>query len=190
MLIRDESTGQEGLKRSRVNTGASFFVTPESLDLPYIYAKSGSEELVRLFQQHGVRFIVVGGTAVAFYGCRDPLEVDDFDVLIDPTIANAERVLAALASGFLRVPFDVEALARPRVQLPLKVLHCWADILTPEHSEFDLLFMCSAQVRIGRFSVRVIGRSDLIAMKERAIESDRPAAGKHQRDLQCLKAAP
>lgn len=161
-----------------------------TIEVPEILAKSGFGELAALLQQHGVRFVIVGGAAVAVHGCRDPLSVDDLDILIDPTAVNAERVLASLRSGFLGVPFSAAALAKPRVQLPLKVLHYWGDILTPDtDQEFGGILSRSIPARLGSVSVQVAGRSDLIAMKERAVEREPSDAQKHQHDLTCLKSS-
>lgn len=158
-------------------------------DLPRILVKGGSDELVRLFQQYEAAFLVVGGTAVAMYGCRNPYEVDDFDILIEPTVPNAGKVIAALRAGFVAIPFAAEALARPAVQVPLKVWHYWADVLTPEaDTEFAGLLSRATPAQIGHLTVPVIGRADLITMKERAVARDDTNRAKHERDLQCLKA--
>lgn len=47
----------------------------------------------------GVEFLVVGGYALAFHGA--PRFTGDIDVLVSPTVANANRLLAALRTfGF------------------------------------------------------------------------------------------
>ena len=157
--------------------------------LPTIFAKHGSDEIVRHLQQHGASFLVVGGTAVAVHGCRDKSDVDDFDFLIDPSIENARKTIAALSAASIRVPFPPEALTRPSVQVPLKVLHYWAELLTPaEGVSFSELMERSVQVQISFFRVHVIGRTDLLAMKEIAVQRLAADVSKHERDLACLRS--
>jgi hypothetical protein len=51
------------------------------------------------FQQHDVRYVVIGGIAVVLYGV--PRATFDLDILIEPTSSNVERLLGALqAAGF------------------------------------------------------------------------------------------
>ena len=52
-----------------------------------------------LFVAHSVRFMIVGGHAVMAHGF--PRFTDDFDLWVEPTMENGERVVAALAAfGF------------------------------------------------------------------------------------------
>jgi hypothetical protein len=97
-----------------------------------IQTKSGNVEIVRQFQQTGVSFLVVGGAAVAVHGCRDFLSVDDLDLMVEPGTENAKRIISALTAKHVSVPFPAEALAKPAIQVPVKVMHYWLDLLTPE----------------------------------------------------------
>jgi hypothetical protein len=57
------------------------------------------KEFLRLLLSHRVRFVIVGAHALAAHG--KPRFTGDIDVLVEPTKANATRVLAALADfGF------------------------------------------------------------------------------------------
>jgi hypothetical protein len=51
-------------------------------------------EFIRTLNEHGVRYLVIGGYAVAFHGY--PRATDDVDVLIDSSEANVRRVERAL----------------------------------------------------------------------------------------------
>jgi hypothetical protein len=56
-------------------------------------------EFFQSLNANGVRYLVVGGYAVAFYG--HPRYTKDIDVWVDSTAENAKRVVAALADfGF------------------------------------------------------------------------------------------
>ena len=51
-------------------------------------------EFLQLLIDHEVRYLVIGGYAVAWHG--RPRNTDDLDVWVDNSPANAERVVAAL----------------------------------------------------------------------------------------------
>lgn len=57
------------------------------------------QDVFKFFQKHEVKYLVIGGIASVIYGV--PRATFDLDVLIEATIENAERLLAALAeAGF------------------------------------------------------------------------------------------
>jgi len=57
------------------------------------------EELLRLLEEHGVDYMIVGGYAVAYHGY--PRFTKDIDLFFDPTDENAVRLRNALvAFGF------------------------------------------------------------------------------------------
>ncbi len=53
------------------------------------------KDLLRIFDQHRVRFLVVGGFAVMLY--TEPYATKDLDVWVEPTPENAGCVFTALA---------------------------------------------------------------------------------------------
>lgn len=52
------------------------------------------EEFIESLNQIGARYLIVGAHAVAFYA--RPRATKDFDLFIEPTRENAERVLSAI----------------------------------------------------------------------------------------------
>lgn len=54
------------------------------------------KDLLSAFHAHGVKYLVVGGYAVSFYG--QPRATKDIDIFIKADPANATAALAALAS--------------------------------------------------------------------------------------------
>ena len=56
-------------------------------------------DVFRSFQQHEVRYVVVGGIAAILHGV--PRATFDLDILIDPTPDNTARLLAALSKAGL-----------------------------------------------------------------------------------------
>jgi hypothetical protein len=64
-------------------------------------------EFFALLNEHEVKFIIVGGYALAFHGA--PRFTGDIDVFIKPDRENAIRILAALADfGFSS--FDIKLM--------------------------------------------------------------------------------
>jgi hypothetical protein len=61
---------------------------------------------------HSVEFLVVGGYALAYHGA--PRYTGDIEVLVKPTLDNAERLMAALQSfGFPTHEFGPDELIAP-----------------------------------------------------------------------------
>jgi tRNA nucleotidyltransferase/poly(A) polymerase len=57
------------------------------------------QDVFKSFQQHEVRYVVIGGVASVLHGV--PRATFDLDILIDATTENAQRLLAALVeAGF------------------------------------------------------------------------------------------
>ena len=55
---------------------------------------SDFEELLSIFNENGVRYLIVGGHAVMLY--TEPRYTKDLDVWIDASVENAERVYRSL----------------------------------------------------------------------------------------------
>ena len=57
------------------------------------------QDVFKFFQQHEVKYLVIGGVASVIYGV--PRATFDLDILIEATSENAQRLLAALMdAGF------------------------------------------------------------------------------------------
>jgi hypothetical protein len=66
------------------------------------------EELLRLLEEHGVEYMIVGGYAVAYHG--HPRFTKDIDVFFQPSEHNAKRLRQALlAFGFREEDLPLEA---------------------------------------------------------------------------------
>jgi hypothetical protein len=144
-------------------------------------------DLLSKFISSGVSFLLVGGAAVAFYGCREETHLSELDILIDPALQNAERVIAVLSAVGMQIRIGAGELAGPKKQLPVKQLLFDMDILTPAADEnFSAMLARSAQGTVNGGVVRVIARDDLIAMKRVAANDATTDVEKHKRDLDCL----
>jgi len=86
-------------------------------------------ELLRLFEEHGVQYALVGGHAVNFYGYVRTTQ--DMDLLVVPTAENAARVMAALSAfGFARAGIPRELFEREQGAVHLGTEPNRIDILT------------------------------------------------------------
>jgi len=86
-------------------------------------------EFLGLLKQHGVRFVMVGGLAVAFHGHERYTK--DLDVLVDPSEANARRLGKVLVEfGFVATGRAWRRLTRPYQILTLGVEPIRIDVLT------------------------------------------------------------
>lgn len=134
-----------------------------------------------LLNAHSVRYLVVGGYAVAFHG--HPRYTKDIDVWVDATQANAGRLLDALdAFGFgslglelddFVLPDRVVQLGRPpnRIDLLTSVSgvefdEAWADRITSESDGVPIHFINVDALRRNKLATgRLQDLADLEALE-------------------------
>ena len=93
------------------------------------------KEFITLLNTHNVRYLVVGGYAVAFHG--HPRYTKDIDIWLERTLENAARLLAALdAFGFGSLGLKVEDFLQPGYTIQLGYPPNRIDLLT-SLSELD-----------------------------------------------------
>ena len=122
-------------------------------------------EFLRLLTRHRVRFVLVGGHAVAVHA--RPRHTEDLDVFVDPTLANARRLHAALVDfGFESVAPAVETLATPGKVFMLGRKPYRIDVLTAiDGVTFSAAWKTRVRVPLAHGTVAVIGRRALVANK-------------------------
>lgn len=146
---------------------------------------AANEELIRAFVQRGVRFVVVGGLAVAWH-CSER-QADDMDLLVEPTDENSVHIVDALASlGIPNVPPN--AFARNDVQAPLKQVF-YAELLTPRTGQLSFVEVSASAVDAKLFGlpVRLASRATLLDMKHAAVAAGDESAAKHLEDIARLR---
>jgi hypothetical protein len=87
------------------------------------------KDLLALFNVHKVKYLIVGGYALAFHGA--PRFTGDIDIFIEPDRANAGRILKALSEfGFGSLNLAVEDFCLPEKVVQLGVPPVRIDLIT------------------------------------------------------------
>ncbi|HEY6281663.1 MAG TPA: hypothetical protein VIW72_07740 [Burkholderiales bacterium] len=122
----------------------------------------------------------MGGLAVQFY--VPDRQVDDLDILIDPSQETAAKVIAALSSPLFHHSITVEQLTQlKRIQVPVKI-DFYLDILTPgPEIDFAQEWTLAREAKLGATPVRVAAIETLLKLLSGSQEP------KHIRDIELLK---
>jgi glycine cleavage system aminomethyltransferase T len=125
-------------------------------------------EFVESFVGNDVRFLIVGGYAVAAHGL--PRYTGDLDAWIWVSQQNAEKVLQSLEEfGFSELGLTKEDFMKPDLIVQLGYPPYRIDILTSiEGVEFDDAWSRRVIVKVDDLAVPFIGREDLLANKRAA----------------------
>ncbi len=127
------------------------------------------EEFVESLNASGARYLIVGAHAVALHA--RPRATKDFDLFIEPTPANAERVLAAirtfLGSDLGLTAEDLTTLGRI---IQLGVAPTRIDLLSrlAGRQTFDSAWESRVDARFGDVDAHYLSLDDLIREKEHA----------------------
>ena len=128
------------------------------------------EEFIAALNDHGVRYVVIGAHAVAFHA--RPRATKDLDILLDPTAANARRVLDALRDFFGGADpgYTVADLTDPQWIIQLGVAPVRIDLASqiPGCPNFEAVWRNRAEAHFGSVKAYYLGLDDLIRAKEAA----------------------
>ncbi len=123
------------------------------------------KELLELFNDHKVDYLIVGGYALAFYGT--PRYTGDIDMFVDPNSENATRILNALDEfGFGAIGLKSKDFELPGNVVQLGVPPVRVDIITSitgVSAESDL--GGKVEGKYGDISVKYIGRDEFVLNK-------------------------
>ena len=122
-------------------------------------------DVLELFNEHKVDYLIVGGYALAFHGA--PRYTGDIDIFVRPDQDNAHRVMKALdAFGFGSVGLKPEDFQYPDKVVQLGVPPVRIDIVS---SITNVTWETAASNRVenkyGDVVVHYIGRNEFIANK-------------------------
>ncbi len=123
-------------------------------------------EFLRLFLAHEVRFLIVGGYAVAAHGL--PRATGGLDLWIWIDDQNTANVLAALTDfGFGSVGPSTSDFVPPDSVIQLGYPPHRIDIMTEiDGVSFDGAWEQRVVIQVGGMSIPFIGREDLVANKK------------------------
>jgi predicted nucleotidyltransferase len=125
------------------------------------------EEFIAALNAHGVRYLVVGAHAVAFHA--RPRATKDLDVLIEPTAANARKVLAALRDFFggAELGYSEQDVTDPRWIIQLGVAPVRIDLMPeiPGFESFETAWRKRVDATFGSVPAHYIGLDELIDAK-------------------------
>lgn len=122
-------------------------------------------EFVELLNSSGVRFLIVGGHAVAFHGY--PRFTGDLEVWIATDPENAFRVAKVLSNlGFGSLKFSAENFVRPGYAVQLGRPPYRIDILISiDAVAFSRAYRRRRMVRVGTLTIPFIALEDLLKNK-------------------------
>jgi len=122
-------------------------------------------DLLTLFNAHRVEYVIVGGYAVGHHGA--PRYTGDIDILVRPSHANAERLLAALAEfGFGSLGLDRSDFDRPGRVVQLGLPPCRVDLVTSiDGVDIDSAFADISTGSYGDVPVAYLGLASLLRNK-------------------------
>jgi len=139
------------------------------------------EKFFALLNRYNVRYCVIGAYAVAFHAM--PRATGDMDIVIEPNLANARKVIQVLkAFGFKSLKIQERDLCKKDQIIPLGYPPVRIDLLTTISGvDFSQIWKHRKINQYGRQKVWVMGKKELVANK---LASGRP---KDMWDLQVLK---
>jgi hypothetical protein len=136
--------------------------------------KPDFRDLLRLFNQHQVRYLVVGGYAVMKY--TEPFYTKDMDIWVEPVAENAKRAYAALvAFGAPMADLAVDDLTQPHIVFQFGMAPARVDVMTTiDAVTFLEAWNNRVEAHLSGIPISVISLQDLIRNKEAASrDSDR-----------------
>lgn len=122
-------------------------------------------DLLELLNRHQVRYLAVGGFAVAVHA--RPRYTKDLDLWVEVSVDNAARIVAALDEfGFASLGLRIEDFLDPDVVIQLGYEPNHVDFLTNLTGvQFAEAYPMRVSTKFGDLEVPVIDRASLIANK-------------------------
>jgi hypothetical protein len=132
---------------------------------PIVQLGKDFRDLLELLNRHQVRYLVVGGFAVAVHGT--PRYTKDLDIWVEVSAENAGRIIAALDEfGFASLGLRAEDFLDPDVVIQLGYEPNRIDFLTKLTGvEFAEAYPARTSITLGELEVPLIDRTSLIANK-------------------------
>ncbi len=125
------------------------------------------EELLKLFNKNKVRYCIVGAYAVGIYGA--PRYTKDMDLLVEPDVKNAQRIIKALAEfGFKSLSLKEKDFTRKGKTIQLGYEPVRIDLITSiEGCDFQEVWKNRTIGTYGKQKAFFIGFDELIKNKKK-----------------------
>ena len=136
--------------------------------------KADFKELLRLFNQEQVKYLVVGGYAVMKY--TEPFYTKEIDIWVAATAENAERTYQALVQfGAPLADLTVHDLTQDHIVFQFGMAPVRVDVMTTiDAVTFNNAWNRRVEAQLGGIAISIISLQDLIRNKESAgRDSDR-----------------
>ena len=119
------------------------------------------KEFIALLNENDVRYLIVGGYAVAFHG--HPRYTKDLDIWIDPAVENIDKLLETLKQfGFGSLGLKAEDFEDPEDMIQLGLPPNRIDLFTGLKGViFDSCYETRVDVEINEITVHVIDLQNL-----------------------------
>jgi len=129
------------------------------------------KEFIELLNNHGVKYLLVGGYALGIHGY--PRYTGDMDIWVKPEQVNAEKVMAVLeAFGFGELDLSTDDFTKLGNVIQLGYPPLRIDLLTqPDGVDFSNSYSQRLDVEYGGLTVHVISLEDF---KKNKAASGRP----------------
>lgn len=136
-------------------------------------------QLLELFNNHGVEYVIVGGYALAFHGW--PRYTGDLDLLVKPDTENAKKILSALKDfGFGSLKLCIDDFSKEGKVTQLGIPPVRIDIITSLTGvSWKSISAHKIKGGYGNIKLYFIGKEEFIANKK--------AIGRHK-DLADVEA--
>jgi hypothetical protein len=124
------------------------------------------EGLLKLLNKHRVRYCIVGAFAVGFYGY--PRYTKDMDILIEPSLKNAQKIIKALTEfGFRSLKLTPEDFSKKGIIIQLGYEPVRVDLVSSiKGCSFSRIWKNRTTGRYGEEKVFFIGLQELIKNKK------------------------
>jgi len=123
------------------------------------------KEFIKLLNEKGVKYLIVGGYAVAYYG--NPRYTKDIDLWIWPNENNAEKMVETLKDfGFSSLGLTKSDFFNPDNIIQLGYPPNRIDLITDLTGvDFEVCFANRQEVEMDELKINFISLDDLIANK-------------------------
>jgi len=119
------------------------------------------KEFIELLNKHNVRYLIIGGYAVALHG--HPRYTKDLDIWIEMEPANADRLIDALTDfGFGSVGLSQNDFVTPDQVIQLGYPPNRIDLITtPDGIDFETCYKSKLEISISETTVNFIDLENL-----------------------------